>query len=103
PNQGAKLLDYGFTLANKGSRPVGELVDHSPEAQPKGDLSHADTLPAAEQAGAAGPNASAPRSAFGNLRLPLRGLARVAGLSSAALWWRRRRARIAAQTPDPFA
>jgi D-alanyl-D-alanine carboxypeptidase (penicillin-binding protein 5/6) len=102
--QGAKLLDYGFTLANKGARPVGELVDHSPEAQPKGDLSHADTLPAGtEQAGAAVPNASASRSAFGNVGLPLVALAGVAALISAALWWRRRRARIAAQTPDSTA
>jgi D-alanyl-D-alanine carboxypeptidase (penicillin-binding protein 5/6) len=102
--QGAKLLDYAFTLASQGARPVGQLVDHSPEAQPKGDLSHADTLPAGtEQAGASVPNASASRSAFGNVGLPLVALAGVAALISVALWWRRRRARIATQAPDSAA
>jgi D-alanyl-D-alanine carboxypeptidase (penicillin-binding protein 5/6) len=98
-DQGSKLLDYGFALADKGSRPVGQLVDRSPEAQPKGDVSSGDSS-------AGGPN-NAPaanradietgRSAFGNVGLPLVVLAGVAVLISTALWLRRRRARAARQ------
>jgi serine-type D-Ala-D-Ala carboxypeptidase (penicillin-binding protein 5/6) len=100
-DQGAKLLDYGFSLAAQGSRSVGQLVDKSPEAQPKGDVGSGDN-----SAGA--PNNNAPaaakagvetgRSAFGNVGLPLVALAGVATMISLALWWRRRRARAARQT-----
>ena len=98
-DQGSKLLDYGFALADKSSRPVGQLVDKSPEAQPKGDVSSGDN------SGAAPDNAAAParssietgRSAFGNVGLPLVALAGVATVISLALWWRRRRARAARQ------
>jgi D-alanyl-D-alanine carboxypeptidase (penicillin-binding protein 5/6) len=84
---------------DKGSRPVGQLVDRSPEAQPKGDVGAGDSS-------AGGPN-NAPaankadidtgRSAFGNVGLPLVALAGVAMLISFALWLRRRRARAARQ------
>lgn len=100
-DQGSKLLDYGFALADKGSRPVGQLVDKSPEAQPKGDVSSGDNP-------GAGTNAAAParssfetgRSAFGNVGLPLVALAGVATVISLALWWRRRRARAARQAAN---
>ncbi|HEV8555509.1 MAG TPA: serine hydrolase [Actinophytocola sp.] len=97
-DQGAKLLDYGFALARQGSRPVGELVERAPEAQPKGDASGNQS---AALAPPLGNNVAAPdpgdssRSAFGNVGLPLVGLAGVAVLISFALWWRRRRARAA--------
>jgi D-alanyl-D-alanine carboxypeptidase (penicillin-binding protein 5/6) len=34
-DQGAALLDYGFTLAAAETKPVGELVTRAPAAQPK--------------------------------------------------------------------
>jgi D-alanyl-D-alanine carboxypeptidase (penicillin-binding protein 5/6) len=99
-DQGAKLLDYGFSLAEKGNRPVGALVDRSPEAQPKGDVSSGDN-PAGAPNNNAPPAAKAGvetgRSAFGNVGLPLVLLAGVSMLISVALWWRRRRARAARQ------
>jgi len=99
-DQGSKLLDYGFALANKGSRPVGQLVERSPEAQPKGDASSGDSSNAA--APGTGPasqqnQAELGRSAFGNVGLPLVALAGVAALISTALWWRRRKAKLARQ------
>lgn len=99
-DQGAKLLDYGFALADKGSRPVGQLVERSPEAQPKGDVSTGDSSGAGAQGNAAAPQqnqAEVGRSAFGNVGLPLVALAGVAMLISMALWWRRRRAKLARQ------
>jgi len=95
--QGAKLLDYGFTLVKQGNRQVGELVDRAPEAQPKGDVSGADSaelLPASAGTSAAAAG-DASRSAFGNVGLPLVALAGVAALITVAMWWRRRRARAA--------
>jgi D-alanyl-D-alanine carboxypeptidase (penicillin-binding protein 5/6) len=96
-DQGAKLLDYGFTLNSKGASQVGDLVERSPEAQPKGDGSSGTTsgaIPVQGNVAAAGAD-DATRSAFGNVGLPLVALAGVAVLISAALWWRRRRARAA--------
>ncbi|HET9138452.1 D-alanyl-D-alanine carboxypeptidase family protein [Actinophytocola sp.] len=94
-DQAASLLDYGFTLVKSGSRQVGELVDRAPEAQPKGDVSGADS---AELMPVSGGNTTedaeaVSRSAFGNVGLPLVVLAGVAVLISTAMWWRRRRAR----------
>jgi D-alanyl-D-alanine carboxypeptidase (penicillin-binding protein 5/6) len=98
-DQGSKLLDYGFALADKGSRAVGQLVDKSPEAQPKGDLSSGDNPGDAPGNSAAPARASVEtgRSAFGNVGLPLVALAGVATMISLALWWRRRRAKAARQ------
>ena len=98
-DQGAKLLDYGFALAGKSSRPVGELVERSPEAQPKGEVTgdSAALVPAAGNAAAPDPGDTT-RSAFGNVGLPLVTLAGVAALISTALWWRRRRAKAARAT-----
>lgn len=99
-DQGSKLLDYGFSLATQGSRPVGQLVDKSPEAQPKGDVSSGDNpagAPNNNSPAAAKAEVAAGRSAFGNVGLPLVALAGVAMLISVALWWRRRRARAARQ------
>jgi D-alanyl-D-alanine carboxypeptidase (penicillin-binding protein 5/6) len=99
-DQGAKLLDYGFSLANKGSRPVGQLVERSPEAQPKGDVSSGDSSGAAAPGTGAAPEtnqADLGRSAFGNVGLPLVALAGVAVFISLALWWRRRKAKLARQ------
>jgi D-alanyl-D-alanine carboxypeptidase (penicillin-binding protein 5/6) len=96
--QGAKLLDYGFTLAASGARPVGQLVDRAPEAQPKKDASQnngkndAVKAPLTEAATA---SADSARSAFGNVGLPLVVLAGVAVLVTMAMWLRRRRARVA--------
>lgn len=92
-DQGAKLLNYGFSLARKDVRPVGQLVDASPEAQPKQNSGTAS--------GNAGDAASGPNdksmSAFGTVGLPLVLLAGVAVLISALMWLRRRRARVARQ------
>lgn len=94
--QGARLLDYGFALAGESARPVGQLVDHSPEAQPKQNTSGGEgsAAPAAEPKEAPAPPGTQ-RSAFGNVGLPLVVLASVAILISCALWFRRRRARAA--------
>jgi D-alanyl-D-alanine carboxypeptidase (penicillin-binding protein 5/6) len=98
--QASKLLDYGFRLAGKGTKPVGELVDRAPEAQPKQDESEDDDgsqvagEPVNENAAGALP-AQTDRSAFGNVGLPLVALAAVAAMFTVAMWFRRRRARIA--------
>jgi D-alanyl-D-alanine carboxypeptidase (penicillin-binding protein 5/6) len=99
-DQGARLLDYGFALAKRSARPVGQLVDHSPEAQPKQDTSRGagGTESPAKPDAATPDTSSAQRSAFGNVGLPLVALAGVAVLISVALWWRRRRARAARAT-----
>ncbi|HWM03515.1 MAG TPA: serine hydrolase [Actinophytocola sp.] len=97
--QGRLLLDYGFELAAQDARPVGELVDKAPEAQPKQDASQGDVEttdevePVTEAAGT--PSADTERSAFGNVGLPLVVLAGVAVLVTMAMWLRRRRARLA--------
>jgi D-alanyl-D-alanine carboxypeptidase (penicillin-binding protein 5/6) len=97
--QGAKLLDYGFQLAAKGVRPVGELVDRAPEAQPKQDASQGESNDSdavrdpVDNAAAA--QAEPARSAFGNVGLPLVVLAGVAIMFTAGMWFRRRRARLA--------
>jgi D-alanyl-D-alanine carboxypeptidase (penicillin-binding protein 5/6) len=96
--QGAALLDYGFTLAGAKTKPVGELVNKAPEAQPKQDGS-AQKDDAASQpvngktsSASATPSAEPDRSAFGNVGLPLVVLAVLAILGVTGLWYRRRRA-----------
>jgi D-alanyl-D-alanine carboxypeptidase (penicillin-binding protein 5/6) len=96
--QASKLLDYGFRLAAKDTKPVGELVERAPEAQPKQDGSEDDGSdiardPVNNAAGAL--PAQTDRSAFGNVGLPLVALAGVAAMVTIAMWYRRRRARIA--------
>ena len=95
--QASKLLDYGFRLATKGSKPVGELVDRAPEAQPKQDASQGDvsdpTRAPVNNASGTLPTETE-RSAFGNVGLPLVVLAGVAALAMVAMWFRRRKARI---------
>jgi D-alanyl-D-alanine carboxypeptidase (penicillin-binding protein 5/6) len=95
--QGAKLLDYGFALAAKGVRPVGELVDRAPEAQPKQDASRGESNDAVRDPvdEAAAAQAEPARSAFGNVGLPLVVLAGVAVMFTGGMWFRRRRARLA--------
>jgi D-alanyl-D-alanine carboxypeptidase (penicillin-binding protein 5/6) len=94
--QGAKLFDYGFALAKQGIRGVGALVDRSPEAQPKGDVSRGEGSGAGQaETNEAAVSGDPTRSAFGNVGLPLVALAGVAVLISMALWWRRRRTRAA--------
>ncbi len=96
--QGADLLDYGFTLAAAETRPVGELVTKSPAAQPKPKPNPEKNKPAGESS-VAGKVAASPieseRSAFGNVGLPLVALAGIGVLVTFAMWLRRRRARIA--------
>jgi len=99
--QGAALLDYGFTLASAKTKPVGELVNKAPEAQPKQDGS-AEKDDAASQpvngkptSDSARATAEADRSAFGNVGLPLVILAALAILLVAGLYLRRRKARLA--------
>jgi len=98
-HQGALLLDYGFTLTDAKAKRVGELVSKSPEAQPKGTNQQqkddavsqtADRKPS-DEASSADPD----RSAFGNVGLPLVILAAIGVLVTVAMWFRRRRARIA--------
>ncbi len=96
--QASKLLDYGFRLAGKGTKPVGELVDRAPEAQPKQDASAGEGSdvardPVDNASGAV--SAQTERSAFGNVGLPLVALAGVAAMATLAMWFRRRRARVA--------
>jgi D-alanyl-D-alanine carboxypeptidase (penicillin-binding protein 5/6) len=97
--QARKLLDYGFQLTARGTKPVGELVDRAPEAQPKQDASQGDVAgdPTREPVdNAAGALPAEPqRSAFGNVGLPLVVLAGVAVLVTVAMWFRRRRTRVA--------
>jgi serine-type D-Ala-D-Ala carboxypeptidase (penicillin-binding protein 5/6) len=98
-DQARKLLDYGFKLAKKGTKPVGELVDRPPDAQPKqnGGEDNADGEDSATQAAGAVPG-EPERSAFGNVGLPLVLLAGVAAMVTTAMWFRRRRARLARAT-----
>ena len=95
--QGRRLLDYGFDLAEEDYRPVGQLVDKAPEAQPKQDASQGDMegvrKPVEEASSST--QANAERSAFGNVGLPLVALASLAVLVTAGMWLRRRRARLA--------
>ncbi|HEY7597832.1 MAG TPA: serine hydrolase [Actinophytocola sp.] len=94
--QASKLLDYGFKLAAKGVKPVGELVDRAPDAQPKQNASQGEEVVGNPESGSTGAlPAQAQRSAFGNVGLPLVVLAGVAALATLAMWFRRRRARIA--------
>jgi D-alanyl-D-alanine carboxypeptidase (penicillin-binding protein 5/6) len=82
--QGSKLLDYGFRLAAKGIRPVGEIVNHAPDAQPNRNSSHDGNADHTGNAvhdpvnNASGVPAATQRSAFGNVGLPLVVLAGVA-------------------------
>ncbi|MGH3761980.1 D-alanyl-D-alanine carboxypeptidase family protein [Actinophytocola sp.] len=97
--QARKLLDYGFRLAAKDVKPVGELVARAPDAQPKQDASpnegeESDAV--SDPVNAAGTVPPEPeRSAFGNVGLPLVALAGVGAMVTMAMWFRRRRARIA--------
>ena len=96
--QGASLLDYGFKLAEADASPVGELVTQSPAAQPKPKPNPKDenkpvSDPVDDKATAA--PVEPERSAFGNVGLPLVALAGLGILVTAAMWLRRRRARIA--------
>jgi D-alanyl-D-alanine carboxypeptidase (penicillin-binding protein 5/6) len=95
-NQGAALLDYGFSLTAAKVKPVGELVSKSPEAQPKqgtGQQNDAVSQSVGNKPSASGDEPG--RSAFGNVGLPLVGLAGIAVLLAVAMWLRRRKARIA--------
>jgi D-alanyl-D-alanine carboxypeptidase (penicillin-binding protein 5/6) len=98
-DQGALLLDYGFTLAGAKVKPVGELVSKSPEAQPKGtnqQQTNAVSEPVKGSSTATrASSAASDRSAFGNVGLPLVILAVAAIGVAAALWLRRKRARLA--------
>jgi D-alanyl-D-alanine carboxypeptidase (penicillin-binding protein 5/6) len=103
-DQAAKLLDYGFRLAAADVRPIGELVDRAPDAQPKqsqDDSEDGDAVrePVDDASGTV--PASAERSAFGNVGLPLVLLAGLAAFVTMAMWFRRRRARIARANHTP--
>jgi D-alanyl-D-alanine carboxypeptidase (penicillin-binding protein 5/6) len=96
--QGAKLLDYGFSLAKAKAKPVGELVNKSPDAQPKQDpnqQSSNDAVGRPVDEGSTSPAAVAEpeRSAFGNVGLPLVILAGIGVLVIVAMYFRRRQAR----------
>jgi D-alanyl-D-alanine carboxypeptidase (penicillin-binding protein 5/6) len=97
-DQGAALLDYGFTLVKGKTKPVGELVTKAPEAQPKQDTNQQQKNDAVNQPvdeAASADSGDADRSAFGNVGLPLVILAGIAVMSVVAMWLRRRRARAA--------
>jgi D-alanyl-D-alanine carboxypeptidase (penicillin-binding protein 5/6) len=95
--QGALLLTYGFELAEKGVKPVGELVTQSPEAQPKPNPNKQSEVTESvdDESSSTTTEAEPERSAFGNVGLPLVILAAVAVLVTLAMWLRRRRARAA--------
>ncbi len=105
--QARKLLNYGFRLATKDLRPVGELVDRAPDAQPKQDADQSDGGDANNAVNdpvtnAGSVSADSERSAFGNVGLPLVVLAGVAALVTMAMWFRRRRARLARANRAPY-
>lgn len=97
-DQGAALLDYGFTLVGTNAKPVGELVTKAPEAQPKQDTNQqkndAVKQPVDDETVSADAG-DADRSAFGNVGLPLVILAGIGVMVVVAMWLRRRRARAA--------
>jgi D-alanyl-D-alanine carboxypeptidase (penicillin-binding protein 5/6) len=98
--QGAALLDYGFALAKEDSKPVGELVTQSPEAQPKPkpepqNSEVTNSVDDKEDSESTPDTAAADRSAFGNVGLPLVVLAGLGILGAGGLWFRRQRARAA--------
>jgi serine-type D-Ala-D-Ala carboxypeptidase (penicillin-binding protein 5/6) len=93
--QGAALLDYGFTLAKGEAKPVGELVNQSPEAQPKQGTSEETAVSQSVEEKADSSEAGSARSAFGNVGLPLVVLTGVGVLLTLGMWLRRRRARVA--------
>lgn len=96
--QGAALLDYGFSLAKAKTKPVGELVTKSPDAQPKQGTNQQENDAVSSESSAKDRASVIPeqeRSAFGNVGLPLVILAGVAVLVTAGMWFRRRRARLA--------
>ncbi|WP_424230786.1 D-alanyl-D-alanine carboxypeptidase family protein [Actinophytocola sp.] len=96
--QGASLLDYGFSLAAQDTKPVGELVTKSPEAQPKPNpnkQSEASESAGEDDTASSSNESESERSAFGNVGLPLVILAGIAILATLAMWLRRRRARAA--------
>ncbi|MGQ0838278.1 serine hydrolase [Actinokineospora sp.] len=88
--QARTLLDYGFTLAKSGVKPVGQLVEGAPEVQRKQDLNQGSAPAPSDPATAAA--ADTERSAFGSYGAPLVGLAGVAVVASLVLWLRRKRA-----------
>jgi D-alanyl-D-alanine carboxypeptidase (penicillin-binding protein 5/6) len=96
PDQGARLLNHGFTLAAQGSEPVGQLVDGVPPVQSNGAQSRRNDPVAAPDLASTQPGGVQQRSAFGNVGLPLVALAGVVMLIAVALWLRRRRVRALA-------
>jgi D-alanyl-D-alanine carboxypeptidase (penicillin-binding protein 5/6) len=111
-SQAAKLLNYGFSALKPGStEPVGQLVDKAPQTSPQ-PTPPAPTHAAIGQDGAQ----DAPHSlgtaatdkrmsdAFGNWGGPLTGAAGVFLLFALVMWWRKRKAKLAAtqRTSDDF-
>ncbi len=94
-DQGASLMDYGFELAKKDVKPVGELVTQSPEAQPKPNPNKQTEVTESVDESSTTTESETERSAFGNVGLPLVILAAVAVMVTLAMWLRRRRARAA--------
>jgi serine-type D-Ala-D-Ala carboxypeptidase (penicillin-binding protein 5/6) len=93
--QGATLLDYGFSLAATNAKPVGELVTKAPEAQPKQNNQQSNAVRDSVDDKADAADVEPERSAFGNVGLPLVILAGIGVLVVVAMWLRRRRARMA--------
>jgi D-alanyl-D-alanine carboxypeptidase (penicillin-binding protein 5/6) len=113
-SQAAKLLNYGFTALKPGStEPVGQLVDKAP--QPSASPPPTPPAPTTAALGQDGAK-DAPHSlgtaatdkgmsdAFGNWGGPLTGLAGVFLLFALVMWWRKRKAKLAAtqRTSDGF-
>ncbi len=96
-DQAAELLDYGFAVAKSSAKPMGQLVDHAPEVQPKPDSNRGGST-TGESGGddaAPAPVADTQRSAFGNYGAPLVIVAGAGVLVAFALWIRSKRARAA--------
>jgi serine-type D-Ala-D-Ala carboxypeptidase (penicillin-binding protein 5/6) len=114
-SQAAKLLTYGFSVLKPGSaEPVGQLVTKAPQPS-----TSPQTSPSSQPLHAVGPDGAqdAPHSlgagatdrkmsdAFGNWGGPLTAAAGVFLLFALVMWWRKRKAKLAAaarRTNDGF-
>ena len=85
--QGAKLLDYGFSLVDAGTPKVGVLVDKAPE-QPTAETSTAD-----QESKAADSSDDVMFAAFGNFGMPLTIIAAIGLLGGLGMYARKRMAR----------
>jgi D-alanyl-D-alanine carboxypeptidase (penicillin-binding protein 5/6) len=93
--QAASMLDYGFSAFSGGITPVGQLVDkgsNTPSPEPMGQAGLHHVSPAVKAA----PVSANMSDAFGNWGGPLTAGAGVFVVFALVMWWRKRRAKLAA-------